>query len=272
MRIAILADIHGNLPALEAALYHMEGLQVDQVVIAGDVVIGSPDSAGCWKRVCELECPILRGNQERYVALLGTPEGDPEWETRQFTLVQWAAQQFTSEERKVLGELPLTLRLSETPDLLVVHASARSDADSIFASTPEEELQEMFPGVTEKWIVRGHNHMGQVQLWGDRKIITSGSVGLPLDGRTTAQYVLLEQRRDGWQVFHQSVPYDIEQTIRRFEETGYLEFAGPMGRIYLQELATASLQIVPFLQYYEKWQQNGDFSLEDAVERFLSMY
>ena len=44
MRIAILADIHGNLPALEAALYHLEGLQVDQVVIAGDVV-GLPVTA-----------------------------------------------------------------------------------------------------------------------------------------------------------------------------------------------------------------------------------
>lgn len=69
MRLAILCDIHGNLPAFEAALEHAAQKQVDQLVIAGDIVTGAPDSAACWQRACELGCPILRGNQETPLTL-----------------------------------------------------------------------------------------------------------------------------------------------------------------------------------------------------------
>ena len=48
MRIAVIADIHGNLPALEAVLEALDTLQPDQIVVSGDVVDGGPDSAACW--------------------------------------------------------------------------------------------------------------------------------------------------------------------------------------------------------------------------------
>ncbi len=48
MRIAVLADIHGNLPAFEAALKHVSQQKVDQIILAGDIIIGSPDSKACW--------------------------------------------------------------------------------------------------------------------------------------------------------------------------------------------------------------------------------
>ena len=49
MRIAILADIHGNLPALDAALARVAALRVDRLIVAGDIVVGAPDSAACVK-------------------------------------------------------------------------------------------------------------------------------------------------------------------------------------------------------------------------------
>ena len=76
--------------------------------------------------------------------------------------------------------------------------------------------------------------------------------------------------RDEWRIRHQSVPYDLEATLRRFRATGYLETAGPMGRLYLREVATASLQLVPFLRHYRSWASS--LSLDEAVERFLNLY
>src|SRR5687767_13789459 len=136
MRLAVLADIHGNLLAFEAALAHAHSVGVDQIVIAGDIVIGSPDSAACWQLARSLGCPILRGNHERYVSDFGTDRADPLWSTPQFAPLHWAAAQLSAEERAALGALPAHLRLPDLPDLLLVHASLRNDTDGLPVYTP----------------------------------------------------------------------------------------------------------------------------------------
>jgi predicted phosphodiesterase len=272
MRIAVLADIHGNLPAFEAALDHATRQRIDQIVIAGDIVVGAPDSAACWQLAQSLGCPIVRGNHERYVAHYGTPNAAPEWATEQFAPVRWAAAQFDGAERHAIERLPLSLRLPDAPELLIVHASTRNDRDTIVAHTPEEQLGAMFPGVRERVIVRAHNHVGQVRHWGDRVIVTTGAVGLPLDSHPTAQYLILERRAGRWQIEHQSAPYNVDATLRRFHETGCLAATGPMGRLLMREVATASYHVVPFLRAYARWTAEQPVPLVEAVERFLALY
>lgn len=270
MRLAIMADIHGNLPAFEAALDHIAQQKVDQTIIAGDICVGGPDSAGCWRLAQSLGCPILRGNHERYIAHYGTPQASPEWSSERFTPLHWALKQFSEQERQEIGALPLNLRLAEAPDLFIVHASGRGDHDTISAFTPEEQLHRMFPNAPERWIVRAHNHIGQVRLWENGMIITCGSVGLPLDSHPTAQYLLLERDNHGWRVLHQSVAYDLDKAIQRYYDTGYLEATGPMGFLFLRELATASHQIVPFLRFYASLSKDFDAPLVEALEKFLN--
>jgi predicted phosphodiesterase len=281
MRIAVLSDIHGNLLAFEAALAHARRQGFDQLVIAGDIVVGSPDTAACWQLARSLGCPIVRGNHERYVADLGSERAEPLWATPQFTPVQWAAGQLTDAERAAVGALPLALRLPEAPDLVIVHASLRSDTDSLRAHTPDAALPELFPGELEppmarraeasSLIVRGHNHIAATRLWGGRTIVTAGSVGMPLDGNTTAQYLLLERRPAGWQISHQAVPYDHDAAVERFYSSGYLTATGPMGRLVLRELLTASFQLVPFLRHYQRLRAVEPIGLEAALERFMSI-
>ncbi|GIV95643.1 MAG: metallophosphoesterase [Herpetosiphonaceae bacterium] len=271
MRLAILSDIHGNLPAFEAALEHLARQQVDQLVIAGDIVNGAPDSRRCYELARSLHCPILRGNHERYVAHFGGPHASPHWGTEQFAPLRWTVAQLSAEQREQLGALPLSYRPPDSPGLLIVHASARSDYDQVLAYTPDEQLEEMFCGVEEQLIVRAHAHLPQVRLWGRRRILTTGSVGLSLDGNPQAQYLILEQRRDGWHATHHAVPYDLDAVARRFYDTGYLEATGPIGRLFLREVMTATFQIVPFLRAYERWSAHEPISLSEALERFLRM-
>lgn len=270
MRLAILCDIHGNLPAFEAALEHAARQQVGQLIIAGDTVTGAPDSAACWQRARSLGCPILRGNQERYLCHFHDPEAPALWRTPQFAPVQWALAQFGPAQLQEMRQLPLTLRLPEAPGLLLVHASARNDHDSIHPYTPEEQLAPMFAGEEAELIVRGHNHVPFVRQWAGGLIATAGSVGMPLDGNPTAQYLILEQHPSGWFIAHQSVPYDHQAALRRFDESGYLEATGPMGRLFFREVATAAHLVVPFLRAYHRWNQETPLSLDQAVDRFLA--
>jgi predicted phosphodiesterase len=270
MRVAIITDIHGNLPALEATLLHVHQQAPDLVIIAGDVVNGSPDSGDCWRLACSLGCPILRGNHERYAALYGTPQAAPEWATELFAPLHWTVAQLTGMERQAMGALPLQWRSPDAPGLLVVHASARDDHDSIAAHTPVEHLEAMFAGTPERFIVRGHNHNAQIRLWRDGWIVTAGSVGLPLDSSPTVKYLLLDGTKEGWKIQHQSVPYDHPAAVRRFHETGYLAATGPIGRLFYREVLTASFHIVPFLRCYREWEEEEGLSLLQAEERFLN--
>lgn len=269
MRIAILADIHGNLPALEAALADVERVKVDRILVAGDVVVGSPDSLACWERVKALNCPVLRGNHERYVFDMDTPRARPEWKTPQFGPVRYAADQLGSTRRAELAALPTTLKFPDCPELLFVHASPRNDSDLVFPYTSDAELETMFAGATEPVILRGHNHYAGVRLLGKKKIITVGSVGLPLDGTPSVQYTLLEKRHEGWWFEQRSVAYDVDASVRRFRESGYLDTAGPMARLFMREVLTASFHIVPFLKFYSAAKiEEPEISLDAAIGRF----
>ncbi len=270
MRIALIADIHGNLHALEAALAHIEKLRVDRTVVLGDIVVGAPDSLACWQRIKALRCPTLRGNHERYVFDLGTERGKPEWSQPQFGPVQAAAAQLGETTRRELAALPTTIRLPETSDILFVHGSARNDTDLVFPYTSDDELVPMFADTTERWLIRGHNHYAGVRLWGDRKVITVGSVGLPLDGTPTAQFSLLERTTADWSLQQFSVPYDVAAAVRRYEESGYLAAAGPMARLFRREVETASFHVVPFLKWKNDQAASGKtYPLAEAVDRFL---
>jgi predicted phosphodiesterase len=270
MRLAIIADIHGNLPALEAVLARIEELHVDRTLVLGDIVVGSPDSLACWLRVKALGCPVLRGNHERYVCDLGTERAKPEWSLPQFGPVRYAAAQLGAAARRELAVLPASLRLPEAPDVLFVHGSARNDSDLIFPYTSAAELEPMFADTTERWLIRGHNHYAGVYLWGDRRIVTVGSVGLPLDGTPSAQFTVLERTTGDLNVQQLSVTYDIAAALRRFNESGYLEAAGPMARLFMREVETAAFHIVPFLKWQKELAACGEtLPFADAVERFL---
>jgi putative phosphoesterase len=271
MRIAVLGDIHGNLPAFESALDHVARQHVDLVVILGDIVIGSPDSARCWQLARQQHCAIIRGNHERYAAHFGTAAAEPDWATEQFAPLHWAARELGSAARAEMEQLPLRLRLPEAPELVFVHASLRNDRDSIRAHTPDAELDTMFPDVNAELIVRGHNHVGALRIWHERLLVTIGSVGLPLDGNPSAQYALLERRSQGWRVQHIAVPYDVEAAVARFERSGYLAATGVIGRLYQLEVATASFHIVPFLRAYQRWNAQEPLSLWQAYERFYQV-
>jgi len=270
MRLAIIADIHGNLPALAAALDRIEQLRVDRTIVLGDIVVGSPDSLACWQQVKALHCPVLRGNHERYVFDLGTERAKPEWSQPQFGPVQYAAAQLGATARRELAALPSILRLPEAPDVLFVHGSSRRDTDLVFPYTTDEELVPMFAGSTERWLVRGHNHYAGVHLWGDRRIVTVGSVGLPLDGTPAAQFTVLEREAKDWSVHQLSVPYDVASAVRRFKDSGYLDAVGPMARLFMHEVETAAFHVLPFLKWRKEQAARGaTLSLTEAVEAFL---
>jgi predicted phosphodiesterase len=259
MRLAVLSDVHGNLQALEAVLDHAQKAQVDQIIIAGDLMIGLADSKACWDLIQSLNIPMIRGNHERYLVHYGTEKLN--WSGERFLPIAWTQKQFGPNERQQIEGLPLHLHLD---NLLIVHASYRDDYDTIKPDTPVEELEKMFLGSDETFILRGHNHLSFSVQFNNRHIESLGSAGLPLDGSAEADYIILEKHRDVWNIEKQEIDYDQETAIN------YLEQGGPIARLFLQELLTSRWQLIPFLDNYQQWSKNETLTLTQAVDAFIA--
>ena len=266
MRVAVLTDIHGNIHALEAVLEHLGAQNIDQVVVAGDTVNVCPDSRVCWERVKRLGCPILRGNHERYLYDYGTPRADPAWSEERFKPLLLARAQFTSGDLAGMRALPMTYKL---PGLLITHALPRNDYGSLRATTTTDELRAALGDVEENYIVRGHNHQGFEHHWDDKHLYSLNALGLPLDGNRDAPYGILEQTGSDWILHRQRVPYNVEAALARFDQD-YLAAAGPAALLLKEELRTAELRIIPFLNAYLARVDSGEMTLEHAVAQYLN--
>lgn len=262
MRIAVISDIHGNIHALEAVLADIKKQSVDQIVVAGDSVNVHPNSRACWDRVMSLGCTVLQGNHEFYLYAYGTPEADPAWETERFQGMRWARSQFEPDQLERMRALSWAFRL---PELLVVHASARSLFDNVLRSTSHDELRTFFANTNESLIVRGHNHHWVEHHWDDRRLLSLDSCGLPLDKDLAAPYGLLTWG-GGWVYEKRRVPYDHQAAIAAMDEA-YIGNVGPLGWIFRREAQTATMYLVPFLRFY--FPRADLLSFEDAVRAYL---
>jgi predicted phosphodiesterase len=170
--VAALYDIHGNRPALDAALAEVERQDVDRILIGGDIVLGPmPRETLARVRALGDRAILIRGNCDRLVA---DPHGVAidHLPSNVRDVVIWTAEQLSADERAFLGELPMTVTLTVAGigDVLFCHATPRSDDELFTVQSTDEQLAPMFDGVTAPLVVCGHTHM---QF--DRRRAASGS-------------------------------------------------------------------------------------------------
>jgi len=273
LRIALLADVHGNLPAFEVALAAARREAPDLLLVAGDVVNGGPDSRACWQLARAEADLLLRGNHERYAIDRGTPAGDPAWLGPRFRPLAWTVAELDGLLDDVRAA-PIEARLDDA--VYVMHAAPGDDHAGVFPWTPDDELSPLFADVDAEVLLRAHNHLPfQRTLEDGRSLVSAGAVGLALAGRPEAQWALLTRRPAGWRVEHRSTPYDVAAALRRFDESGYLDAAGPIGALFRREAATGAHQLVPFMRFERAWREarglpDDEAALEAALAAFLS--
>ena len=219
MRIAVLADIHGNLPALEAVLGEVEAAGVDAIVLPGDMTVG-PLQAETLDLLGSLGDKVVwvRGNCERtLVQVFDGTYTTTGAEHEPATL--WCGQQLTRQWRDRLAVLPLTVRLEVDGlgPVLFCHATARDDEEIILVDSPTAWFAEGFAGVEEATVVCGHTHMPFDRLADGRRIVNPGSVGMPYGPRGAAAYWALL----GPDVRLRRTPYDASAAAERMRASDW---------------------------------------------------
>jgi predicted phosphodiesterase len=185
MRVAVLSDIHGHLPALEAVLAEVERAGVDRIVLTGDIAAG-PMPVPTLDRLLSLGERVVwvRGNADRELFEPTPTPPDP--------IVPWAAAQLTPGLRDHLRGLPLTVALDVDGlgPTMFCHATPRDDEEVVLVDTRLRRWAEVLAGVGEQTVVLGHTHMPFVRLAHRRLIVNPGSVGMPY-GRGGAHWAVL---------------------------------------------------------------------------------
>ena len=207
--MAIIYDVHGNLPALEAVLADARTAGAQRFLLGGDYALFGPFQAESVAALRELgEATWIRGNVDRWA---GNPGDLPDDDVLARAVAGC---------RGVLGD-ELADELGELPEQVVIdgtrycHASPVSDMRS-FLPEPAADDEEMLAGASERRVVFGHTHLQFRRSGpGGVELLNPGSVGLPLDGDPRSAYALAH---DDGSIEHRRVDYDREAAISALQD------------------------------------------------------
>jgi len=206
--LALLYDIHGSLPALDAVLQDAKAAGADAYLLGGDYGAWGPHPLECVERLRSLpQTTWIRGNGERWTR--EPPLDRPEV----LEAVTGRASGYGTEE----GWLYSLQAQVELDGVLYVHGSPLSDVES-FPPEPGEDDERMLAGVEDKRVVFGHSHLQFRRPGPDgTELLNPGSVGMPLDGDVRAAYAL---RTDGGDFEFRRVEYDVERAASAYDALG----------------------------------------------------
>jgi predicted phosphodiesterase len=251
-RLAVLADIHGNLPALEAVIRDLADRPIDHVIVAGDVINWGPFSAQVVERVAKAGWAVTRGNNEDYLLDFETPRAPSEWGDRsQYPLLPWLRRQLAGRPHHTIAAWPdnLCLRFPNAPPIRVVHGSPRRHTEPIYPTATDAEITTMLGEVEESVVIAGHTHLPLDRSVGRWRVLNPGSVGVPLDGTRYARYLLLEAGAGGWRPHFREVLFDMEPVLREFERQRFTAECGVIGEAVVAEFEEGRLVLHPFLAW-----------------------
>jgi putative phosphoesterase len=237
MKVAALYDVHGNLPALEAALAEADAEGVDLVLSGGDLLLG-PQPSECLELLRERDAAFIRGNCDRVVV------GGADWGDAWIERITWTGTRLSDGQLAFVRTWPerVTFEVDGLGQVLFCHGSPRSDEEIITAITPPKRLDPILDGVRERVVVCGHTHVQFDRRIGDRRLVNAGSVGLPYEGEAgIACWALL-----GPDVELRRARYDIEHAVEALDETGFPDGDGAVRGFLLRpssaEEATAHFE------------------------------
>jgi diadenosine tetraphosphatase ApaH/serine/threonine PP2A family protein phosphatase len=229
MRIAVINDVHGNLPALRAVLAEIDALDqpIDAVVIGGDVV-GGPLVRESLELLAARAEPKwwISGNGERDA--VAAFDGQPTTDDQAGRAAAWSAQSLDQGWRDQLASWPIELAVD---GVVFCHGSPRSDEEIVTRATPDAILLDALAGARGRLVVGGHTHQQIVrEVDGRLAYANAGSVGMPYEGRPGAFWMLVT---DGVPELRETA-YDVLAAAAELRASGYVDVEDHLGASLLE--------------------------------------
>ena len=216
MKVALIGDVHANLPALEAVLAHANEAGVQEIWHVGDFVGYGAFPDEVVKRLRREDALSIVGNYDLKVLIL--KKKMDKWRKskrpEKWLAFKWAYENLSKKSRAYLRSLPKEIRFEvERKRILLTHGSPASIEEQLTPDTPEERLQELAHISDADVIVCGHSHRPLARQVDGVWFINTGSVGRPDDGDPRAAYAILHIQPELFQVRHYRLEYDVAEAV-----------------------------------------------------------
>ncbi len=236
-QLAVISDIHGNRPALEAVLTDIQHRGIDNIVNLGDCLYGPLDPAGTAQILIQRDIPTVRGNEDRILV-------EPSTESEHSPSLDFVKDRLRPEHLQWLESLEKTAVAYE--DFFLCHGSPERDNEyllwdvletGVFPRKPAT-LAASLASYEQPVFLCGHDHVPcTVYLPDGTLIVNPGSVGLPAyrddlpfphamqNFTPHARYGIVYRTPNGWQVEHIAVPYDWQKAVDMAKKNGRRDWA-----------------------------------------------
>lgn len=230
--LAILADIHANLPALEVVLDWLKQQGIQQGIILGDLVGYGPYPVECVQRVRQLGWPVIKGNHDHGLAI---PSARSLFSKQALSVIEWSAEQMPEDDKQWLLSLPPYLELDHWLALHGSPADKQYMYGYVYAMTYTENLDALQER-GKKICFHGHSHLQGVYYRRkkiddhskadkfdlapvDHALVCPGSVGQPRGGHAGAEFAIFHPKQQKIQFIH--LDYAIDRICQRMTELDF---------------------------------------------------
>jgi putative phosphoesterase len=224
MKVALISDIHANLPALEAVLKDAHERGVEAIWNTGDMLGYGAFPNEVLELLLQENVQSVIGNYDTRVLKVrqkkrNWKDGKP---SDKWLAYSWTYKNLSKGNRDYLTELPNELRLEiEGRKALLTHGSPESDEEQLTPDTPAERFSELASKADADIIIFGHSHVPFKRKVGKVWFINPGSVGRQGDGDPKASYAILNIRQPKvFRIDYYRVEYDIEKAVKAIQKNG----------------------------------------------------
>lgn len=278
MKYAIISDIHGNMPALEAVLEDAKKMGVDEYIFLGDYCLCSPFPNEVVNTIRNMaHTHIVGGNEEDYFDTIINQEENA-WVNGQYSTLHWGYNAMTKDNLNYLSNLPKELNIQDSSaSIRGFHYSktyfngtkveeftnnnysknyrkktfTREEYINTINNTlsNDDNLKQVLTKIPDGIYTFGHTHVQWHMQIENKLLINPGSCGLPLDCFPGASYTILHISNNNWQVLERRVQYDIEKAIDNLLKSELYQKAKVMSSIVIDQLRTGLSQIHGFFEF-----------------------
>jgi putative phosphoesterase len=223
--VAVITDIHGNLPALQAALERIDELGIDRVYCGGDLVGYGPRPDEVCALIAERGVPTIYGNYDYAIARdlddCGCAYITPHDRELGQRSVEWTLAHTDQASKDFMRGLPFDLRFTvgET-GVHLVHGSPRKVNEYLFEDKPARLYERLAGAETDPVLVFGHTHKPWVADFGGVRFVNCGSVGKPKDGDPRGAFAILRPAAGTVEVTIERVAYDADAVAEEVRAAG----------------------------------------------------
>jgi putative phosphoesterase len=229
--VAVITDIHANLPALQAALARIDALGIERVYCGGDLVGYGPHPNEVCALIRDHDIPTIYGNYDYAIARdlddCGCAYVTPHDRELGQQSVKWTLARTDRRSKDFMRELPFDLHFAVgATDVHLVHGSPRKVNEYLFEDKPARLYERLAAAEQAAVLVFGHTHKPWIHEYGGVLFVNCGSVGKPKDGDPRGAFAVLRDAGDGVEVRIERVAYDAEAVAAQVRDAGLpAEFA-----------------------------------------------